>query len=220
MDEILNKYSLLKYLNVSRETCLDFEKFISMIVERNKEINIISKETAKNELIRERHVIDSAQVYDFIDLNYNTTSDLGSGGGFPGIIMAIIMKNFKNETKVNLYEKSHHKSSFLREVSRKLSLNTEVIQKNIFETADLESGSIIARAFKPLPVVLDLVNRNFKTYKNLILFMGKSGNRILEETLKDWELDYEKKESITSKDSFLLNIRNIKKKKLICKLFR
>ena len=212
MDEILNKYSLLKYLNVSRETCLDFEKFISMIVERNKEINIISKETAKNELIRERHVIDSAQVYDFIDLNYNTTSDLGSGGGFPGIIMAIIMKNFKNETKVNLYEKSHHKSSFLREVSRKLSLNTEVIQKNIFETADLESGSIIARAFKPLPVVLDLVNRNFKTYKNLILFMGKSGNRILEETLKDWELDYEKKESITNKDSFLLNIKNIKKK--------
>ena len=212
MDEILNKYSLLKYLNVSRETCLDFEKFISMIVERNKEINIISKETAKNELIRERHVIDSAQVYDFIDLNYNTTSDLGSGGGFPGIIMAIIMKNFKNETKVNLYEKSHHKSSFLREVSRKLSLNTEVIQKNIFETADLESGSIIARAFKPLPVVLDLVNRNFKTYKNLILFMGKSGNRILEETLKDWELDYEKKKSITNKDSFLLNIKNIKKK--------
>jgi|TARA_B110000114_G_scaffold176760_1_gene207799 16S rRNA (guanine527-N7)-methyltransferase len=212
MDEILNKYSLLKYLNVSRETCLDFEKFISMIVERNKEINIISKETAKDELIRERHVIDSAQIYDFVDLNYNTTSDLGSGGGFPGIIMAIIMKNFKNETKVNLYEKSHHKSSFLREVSRKLSLNTEVIQKDIFETPDLESGSIIARAFKPLPVVLNLVNRNFKTYKNLILFMGKSGNRILEETLKDWDLDYEKKKSITSKDSFLLNIRNIKKK--------
>ena len=212
MDEILNKYSLLKYLNVSRETCLDFEKFISMIVERNKEINIISKETAKDELIRERHVIDSAQIYDFVDLNYNTTSDLGSGGGFPGIIMAIIMKNFKNETKVNLYEKSHHKSSFLREVSRKLSLNTEVIQKDIFETPDLESGSIIARAFKPLPVVLNLVNRNFKTYKNLILFMGKSGNRILEETLKDWDLDYEKKKSITSKDTFLLNIRNIKKK--------
>ena len=220
MDEILNKYSLLKYLNVSRETCLDFEKFISMIVERNKEINIISKETAKDELIRERHVIDSAQIYDFVDLNYNTTSDFGSGGGFPGIIMAIIMKNFKNETKVNLYEKSHHKSSFLREVSRKLSLNTEVIQKDIFETPDLESGSIIARAFKPLPVVLNLVNRNFKTYKNLILFMGKSGNRILEETLKDWDLDYEKKKSITSKDSFLLNIRNIKKKKLVCKLFR
>jgi len=189
MDEILNKYSLLKYLNVSRETCLDFEKLRSMIVERNKEINIISKETAKDELIRERHVIDSAQIYDFVDLNYNTTSDLGSGGGFPGIIMAIIMKNFKNETKVNLYEKSHHKSSFLREVSRKLSLNTEVIQKDIFETPDLESGSIIARAFKPLPVVLNLVNRNFKTYKNLILFMGKSGNKILEGTLKDWDLD-------------------------------
>ena len=68
----------------------------------------------------------------------------------------------------------------MRKVSRDLKLNTEVIQKNIFEEKNLESGTIMARAFKPLPIVLELVNKNFKKYKNLILFMGKNGEKILE----------------------------------------
>ena len=212
MEEILQKYSLLNHLNVSRETCLDFEKFISMIVEKNKDINIISKETAKNELIRHRHIIDSAQAIDFVDLNRNTIYDLGTGGGFPGIVIGIMLKNMKKNIKIHLYEKSHHKSSFLREVSRKLNLDIEIIQKNIFETAELNSDTIMARAFKPLPIVMELVYKNFSSYKNLILFMGKSGIRILEETLKVWEFDYKKKKSITNDESFLLNIKNIKKK--------
>ena len=94
--EILNSYSRLNSLNVSRETYLDFELFISMVIEKNKEINIISQETAKNEVIRERHIIDSAQIIDFVDLNYNTTCDLGTGGGMPGLIVAIVMKQIKN----------------------------------------------------------------------------------------------------------------------------
>jgi 16S rRNA (guanine527-N7)-methyltransferase len=123
-----------------------------------------------------------------------------------------MIKYLKNSTKMHLYEKSHHKSSFLRKVSRELNLNTEVIQQNIFEAQNVESGTIMARAFKPLPIVLDLVYKNFSNYKNLILFMGKNGEKILDETLKDWDFDYEKKKSITSEDSFLLNIKNIKKK--------
>ena len=84
--EILNSYSRLNSLNVSRETYLDFELFISMVIEKNKVINIISEETAKIEVIRERHIIDSAQIIDFIDLNCDTTTDLGTGGGMPGIV--------------------------------------------------------------------------------------------------------------------------------------
>ena len=214
MEEIFKKYSLLSQLNVSRETCLNFEEFISMIIEKNKQINIISKESSKNEVIRNRHIIDSAQAIDFINLKINTAAatDLGSGGGFPGIVIAIMVKNMKEKIKINLYEKSHHKSAFLREVSRKLDLNTEVFQKNIFDKNALKSGTIISRAFKPLPAVLELVYKNFDSYKNLIIFMGKSGKKILEETLIDWEFDYEKRKSITSEDSFLLNIKNIKKK--------
>ena len=212
MEEILKKYSLLKNQNVSRETFIEFESYISMLTKKNEEINIISRESAKNEVIRERHIVDSAQAIEFIDLNSNFITDIGSGGGLPGIIIAIIMKNLKNSMKVLLYEKSHHKSNFLRKTSRELKLNTEVIQKNIFEAQNLESGTIMARAFKPLPVVLDLVYNNFSSYKNLILFMGKNGEKILEETLRIWDFDFEKKKSITSEDSFLINIKNIKKK--------
>jgi 16S rRNA (guanine527-N7)-methyltransferase len=212
MQEIQKKYSLLNQLNVSRETCLDFDVFISMIIEKNEKINIISKETAKDSIIRERHIIDTAQAIEFVDLNCNTTYDLGSGGGFPGLVIAIMLKNMKKDIVIQLHEKSHHKSSFLREVSRKLKLKTDIIQKDIFDRTESKSGTIMARAFKPLPVVLELVNKNFTSYKNLILFMGKNGMNILEETLRNWEFDYEKKTSITSKESFLLNIKNIKKK--------
>ena len=212
MEELLKKYPLLKDQNVPRETFMEFESFIAMLQKGNEEINIISKETAKNDVIRERHIVDSAQILDFVDLNSSIITDIGSGGGMPGIVIAIMIKNLKKLVKMNLYEKSHHKSSFLRKVSRDLKLNTEVIQKNIFETQNLESGTIMARAFKPLPIILELVYRNFSNYKNLILFMGKNGEQILEETLKEWNFDFEKKKSITSEDSFLLNIKNIKKK--------
>ena len=70
----------------------------------------------------------------------------------------------------------------------------------------------MTRAFKPLPIVLDLVFNNFKNYKNLIIFMGKSGEKVLKDSLNSWEFDFEKKQSITNEDSFLLNIKNIKKK--------
>jgi 16S rRNA (guanine527-N7)-methyltransferase len=212
MDEILNKYLLLKNQNVPRETLLEFESFIGMLQKKNEEINIISKETAENEVIRERHIVDSVQIIDFINLNSNIITDIGSGGGMPGIIISILTKRLKKTLKSNLYEKSHHKSAFLRSVSRDLKLNTEIIQKNIFEEQNIESGTVMARAFKPLPITLELVYKNFSSYTNLIVFMGKNGEKTLEEARRNWEFDFEKKKSITSKDSFLLNIKNIKKK--------
>ena len=211
-EEILNSYLKLNSLNVSRETYLDFEVFISMIIEKNKEINIISRETTINQAIRDRHIIDSAQIIDFVDLNSDTTTDLGTGGGMPGIIIAIMLKNMKKNIKVHLYEKSHHKSAFLRDVSRKLKLKTEIFQENIFDLKNLETGTIMSRAFKPMPIVLDLVYKNFLSYKNLIFFMGKNGKKVFENSLKDWDLEYTEKKSITNENSFLLNIKKIKKK--------
>ena len=210
--EILNSYSRINHLNVSRETFFDFENYISMILEKNKKINIISQNTASKKAIIERHIIDSAQIIDFVDLNSDTTIDIGSGGGMPGIIVAIILKNMKNNMNVHLYEKSYHKSHFLKEVSKKLNLNTKVFQKNIFEIKNIETGTIMSRAFKPMPVVLDLVNENFSNFSNIIFFMGKSGRETFQNTLKNWELDYSEKKSLTSEESFLVNVKKIKKK--------
>ena len=213
MDQInLNSYLKISNFNVSRETCNELESYISLIQQKNKEINIISKKNSEKDDIRQRHIIDSAQIVDFVDLNSNTTSDLGTGGGMPGLVVAVVMKKLKNKMKINLYEKSHHKCNFLKEVSEKLKLNTEVIQKDIFTVKNIETGTIMSRAFKPMPVILDLVNQNFKKYKNIIFFMGTSGRKILNDTLKEWDLDYEEKKSLTSENSFILNITKIKKK--------
>ena len=211
-NDIYKKYSVLDSKNVSRETCHDFERFISMIIKKNKQINLIDKKTAKNDIIRDRHIVDTAQAIDFVDLNCNTTSDIGSGGGMPGIVIAIILKNLKKKMRLNLYEKSYHKSLFLRDVSRDLKLDTKIFQEDIFLSTELKSGTIMARAFKPLPVVLDLVYKNFSSYKNLVLFMGKNGKEILSKTLNEWDFEYKEKKSITSEDSFLLNIKKIKKR--------
>ena len=208
----LQFYSKIPNLNVSRETCNEFENLINIIQKKNKEINIISKKNTEKQAIRQRHIIDSAQIIDFIDFNSNTTCDLGTGGGMPGIIIAIMLKNMKKKLKIHLYEKSHHKSAFLREVSRKLKLKTEIFQENVFDLKKLKTGSIMSRAFKPMPIVLDLVYENFSIYKNLIFFMGKNGKKIFENSLKEWDLEYVEKKSLTNEDSFLLNIKKIKKK--------
>ena len=211
MDEVLNKYRKIDYLNVSREACLDFEKFIDYVLQKNKTLNIIGKSTENREIIRERHVTDCVQDIEFIDLKGNYVYDLGSGAGFPGIILGIIFKNRRNTVKMKLFEKSYHKSVFLRDVVRKLNLDIEIIQKDIFQIEELNADTIIARAFKPMPVMLKLVEEKFNKYKNLILFMGKNGKKALQESKKNWKFEYEEKKSLTSKDSFLINIKNIRK---------
>ncbi len=211
---ILKSYSKILSPNVSRETCNEFESLISMIQRKNREINIISKKMYEKGAIRERHIIDSAQIIDFVDLNCYTTSDLGTGGGMPGLIVAIIMKKLKKNMKINLFEKSYHKCVFLREASKKLKLNTEIIQKDIFKVKNIETGTIMSRAFKPMPIILNLIRENFTKYKNVIFFMGNNGKKILNETLKEWDLDYDEKKSLTSDDSFILNIKKIRKKVL------
>ena len=90
-DQIYKKYELLGSLNVSRETCVDFERLIVMIQDKNKEMNLISKKTSNKQSIRTRHIIDSAQIIDFVDLNIDTTCDLGSGSGMQGLVTAVMM---------------------------------------------------------------------------------------------------------------------------------
>ena len=197
-------------LNVSRETFPELEKFREIIIEKNKDINLISKKT--EQVSKERHIIDSAQIIDFIDLNRLVCTDIGSGSGLPGIVLAIIMKHKKLDMKFKLYEKSFHKSNFLKEVSSKFNLNVEVLEKDIFEEKNLESDIIVARAFKPLPVVLDLIHNNFRYFREVILFLGKNGKEILKEALLKWKFKYEYKISITRKESKIIKIKNLEKK--------
>ena len=211
IDSNFIKNSKLFIQNVSRETLDELNKYSLSILKKNKEINLISSSTEKS--INTRHITDSAQVIDFIDKNdVKVCTDLGSGAGLPGIVLAILMKPKKPEFKVIFYEKSYHKSNFLKEISKKLKLNTEINQKNIFDEKDLSTDIIISRAFKPLPVIFEIASKNFIKFKYIILFLGKSGKEILEEASKKWKFDYEKKKSLTNDESLVVKISNLKKK--------
>ena len=211
IDSNFIKFSQLDALNVSRETFKELEEYSSSILRRNKEINLISNSTEKS--INTRHILDSAQIIDLIDENnVNMCTDIGSGAGLPGIVLAILMKRKKPLFKVIFYEKSFHKSNFLKEISKKLKLNTEVHQKNIFEEKNLRTDIIISRAFKPLPIILGLAKENFQKFESIILFLGKTGKEILSEALTKWEFQYKEKKSITNDNSFIIKISNLKKK--------
>ena len=211
IDSNFIKNTKLGIQNVSRETLDELKNYSLTIIRKNKDINLISSSTEKS--INTRHILDSAQIIDFIDKNdIEICTDLGTGAGLPGIVLAILMKPKKPEFKVIFYEKSYHKSNFLKEISKKFKLNTEINQKNIFEQKNLQTDIIISRAFKPLPVIFEIALKNFKKFKYIILFLGKNGKKVLEETSKKWKFDYEEKKSLTSDESLVVKISNLQKK--------
>tara|TARA_B100000427_G_scaffold53473_1_gene41255 strand:- start:346 stop:990 length:645 start_codon:yes stop_codon:yes gene_type:complete len=211
IDSNFIKNTKLHSLNVSRETLIELEDYVSSIIKKNKEINLISRSSEKS--IKTRHIEDSAQTIDFVDKKYiKTCTDIGSGAGLPGIVLAILMKRRNPQFKVIFYEKSFHKSNFLKEMSKKFNLNTEIHQRNIFEEKNLKTDVIISRAFKPLPVLLEIASTNFKNFKYIILFLGKSGKVILKDALKNWKFEYEVKKSLTNDESLVIKILNLQKK--------
>ena len=208
IDSLEIDYKKIKSL-VSRETLKELETFRKLIIMRNNDINLISSTTIGAS--KDRHIVDSAQIVDFVDKNSSICTDLGSGAGLPGIVLAIIMKHKNSDMQFNLYEKSYHKSKFLEEVSRKLNLNTKVFNQNIFEQENLHSEIIVARAFKPMIVILDLVNKSFKKFNNIILLLGKNGKSSIKECQKKWKFDYVEKKSLTNEESLMIKILNMKK---------
>ena len=213
IDSNFINYSKLEPLNVSRETFVELEEYRSLILEKNSEINLISQSTEA--ISRERHIIDSAQTIDLIDEKCSICTDIGSGPGLPGIVLAIIMKYKKPSLKFNLYEKSHHKSNFLIDMTKKFKLNTEIFKKDIFKEKNLETDLIIARAFKPLEEILKLIHNKTFNYKKFFIFQGKTGNIELLQAAKSWDIEYKQRVSVTSNDSKILEIKNLTKKNIV-----
>ena len=195
--------------NVSRETLDELNKYSLSILRKNKDINLISTSSEKS--INTRHIIDSAQIIDFIDKNEKKCTDIGSGSGLPGIVLAIIAKHKNIQMQFDLYEKSFKKSQFLNHVVKKFNLKAKILQKDIFQEKNLFTDLIVARAFKPLPIILKLANSNFKKFKSLILFLGRNDKNLIKESLKEWSFEYKEKKSITSEESLIVKIWNLKK---------
>jgi 16S rRNA (guanine527-N7)-methyltransferase len=210
MDRIDQINTFNRFSKVSRETIKKFEEFEKILINYNKKMNLVGKSTINE--VWTRHFLDSFQVIDFIDKNDKKLIDIGSGAGFPGIVLAIAASDRKMPLRVSLIEKSMKKNIFLSNVIKKLNLNVEVICENIFEEKKIIADIAIARAFKPLAKILELIHNKVINSKKFFVFLGKTGKKELELASKKWDIEYKLRMSITSIDSFIIEIKNVKEK--------
>ena len=139
--------------------------------------------------------------------------DIGSGAGFPGLILAILAKDRKKIINIKLIEKSPKKVKFLKQIINELNLNVEVMNKNIFEySKKLSSDILVTRAFKPLEIILKLIHTKVENWKKIFIFLGKTGKSELIRASKIWDIEYKQRMSITSNDSIIIDIKRLRKK--------
>ena len=200
--ESKSKLVLVKSLNFSKKKIELIETFVNEVLNYNKRFNLISKSTEKD--IWNRHVLDSAQLIKFIDLkNANSLSDLGTGAGFPGIILSIFYSDI-NTFHVKLYEKSKVKVKFLNHIVNKLILKNVILYDNDYQYHKLDTNYVVCRAFKKLPEVLKISRETLKKPHKLIVMLGKSAQEEINKASKDLIFEYKLANSITNSDSKIL----------------
>ena len=190
--------ALKNQLKFSEKNISDIKIFINELLKVNKKHNFISKSTEN--VIWHRHILDSAQLVKFIDFSKSSLSDLGSGGGFPGLVLAIFNKN--KDFHVKLYEKSPVKRAFLKDMSDILSLKIE-IHGNVYENY-IDSDYIVSRAFKKLEVIIQVSREIAKKPHKLIILKGQNAQEDLKKAFNKEKYDYKLENSITNEASKII----------------
>ncbi len=189
---------LQNQLNYSAKNIFHFKIFINELLKANKKHNFISKKTEK--IIWHRHILDSAQLVKFIDFSKGSLSDLGSGAGFPGLILALYNKN--KDFHVKLYEKSPVKRAFLKDISNKLSINVEILG-NVYDNI-IDTNYIISRAFKKLETIIQVSREIAKKSHKIIILKGQNAQKDLEKAFNKEKFAYKFENSITNEKSKIL----------------
>ena len=189
---------LQNQLNYSARSISDIKIFINELLKANKKHNFISRSTEN--VIWHRHVLDSAQLVKFINFSKGSLSDLGSGAGFPGLILALFNNN-KN-FHVKLYEKSPVKRAFLMDISKKLSINVEILG-NVYQDFS-DTDYIISRAFKKLEAIIQVSREIAKKSHKLIILKGRNAQKDLKKAFKKKKYAYKLEQSITNEDSKII----------------
>jgi 16S rRNA (guanine527-N7)-methyltransferase len=197
----------IKKFNVSRETIEKLNKYKDFLIRSNKLLNLIGK-TTENDIFS-RHFTDSAQIYDLIE-DKSEIIDLGSGAGFPGVILKILMDYNQIDGNITLIEKSPKKCKFLQDLIDKLDLTIKVVNLKIENFNLNKISTIVSRAFKNTVDTMDILFINNDKIESIILLKGKTYQQELEDAKKKYTFDVEKFRSITSDESFILKITNIK----------
>jgi len=197
---------LLNKLHFTQDAIYKLDIFCREVIEYNRKFNLIAESTVKS--IWDRHVLDSAQLVKFIEFKDGLSlSDLGSGAGFPGIVIAIFNRNAKFHVK--LYEKSNVKTKFLSSVCEKLNIRAEIYD-NDYRTHDISSDYIVSRAFKKLEEHIRISREIIKVSHKLIILKGKKAEEEIKQLNINLNYSYSLEKSITDPESKIV-IVNIKK---------
>ncbi len=200
MDELRVKEILKKNLLFSDNSIKKIHIFINLLLDFNDRYNLISKSTVES--IWVRHILDSAQIIKFIDsYKIKNIADLGSGAGFPGIILALFDK--KEGFHVKLYEKSAVKRVFLSKIKEKLDLKYVDIEKNVYDK-EISEELIVCRAFKKLPEIMKISREIIKKPHKLIILKGKDAQFEINNLSLGLNYSYKLENSITENDSKII----------------
>jgi len=195
--------------NVSRETMDDLNTFVDTLVKWNAKINLVSPGSIKN--LWQRHIADSAQIYEVVEVKSGLWVDLGTGGGFPGLICAIMAKTEKPNLKFIFLESDTRKTLFLRTVIRELSLNARVENSRIEQTRPLEADVLTARALASLAKLLEFTDIHLKK-KGLAIFpKGANFQQEIQDTLASWRFRVKKNPSKTDSEAVILQISEVER---------
>ena len=200
--------NLLPGLNVSRETFLRLKEYEKLLFKWNAKINLVSRSTLDN--FWNRHVLDSAQFLSSVGEKAGKWVDLGSGGGLPGLVVAILSDEIEPVNKLFLVEADARKAVFLKTVCRELGLKVEVYNNRIEELPPMSANIVSARALAPLETLCLYVKKHLEKDGIAVLAKGENWKAELVEAQKKWIFSYEAVKSTLHEGSVVLVLRGIK----------
>ena len=196
-------------LDVSRETLDALKYFEDLVVLWNPAINLISNSSVSD--LWSRHIVDSAQLFLFTLPDEGLWLDVGSGGGFPGIVVSIVAKELAPSLRVVLVESDNRKCVFLRTVIRGLGLSVKVINDRIENVKLDDVVYLSARALRNLNSLLFIVENNVSRETVCVFPKGRSYKKELVESQKNWKFDFNLIDSNTSEDSKVIVLKGLER---------
>ncbi len=200
----------MKNFNVSRETLNSFCEYENLLCKWNKKINLVSRKTLVD--IWDRHFLDSAQIINHVDASEKRWVDVGAGAGFPGLVVALLLRERKIDCDIVLVEKNAKKVFFLNEVIRKLNLNVKVVNNRIDCIDPLNADILTARAFSELKELIELAHRHRKERGICLFLKGENYRSELDKTLNYWFIDYDVFDSLSKSFGKVIRVKKIFKR--------
>lgn len=195
---------------VSRETLANLRGFADYVCHWNARINLVSSKDQDN--IAVRHIADSAQVFFSLPAHVKTCTDMGSGGGFPGIVCAIMGKEVYPNARFILIESDLRKAVFLQECQRKFDLPVTVLNQRIEDVEPHNPDAVTARALAPLPKLLDYASHLGDSNMTVVLPKGKQYEAELTKAMEQWSMKVDRIPSRTDPNGTILRISELQKR--------